>query len=91
MDMIRYYSQTAGQPHIPWNKGRLTGSKPTLQPKHVWAIRARLQMADRKRDLVVRIYRFEPPGTLLMDQLIETLQCFTVDTSPSLLGSKCLG
>jgi hypothetical protein len=23
----------------PWNKGKLTGAKPPLRPKHVWAIR----------------------------------------------------
>ena len=23
----------------PWNKGKLIGQKPPLQPKHVWAIR----------------------------------------------------
>jgi hypothetical protein len=26
----------------PWNKGKLIGPKPPLQPKHVWAIRTRL-------------------------------------------------
>ena len=35
----------------PWNKGKLTGAKPPLRPKHVWSIRTKLQMADRKRDL----------------------------------------
>jgi hypothetical protein len=34
-------------------KGKLTGAKPPLQPKHVWAIRTRLQIADRKRDLAL--------------------------------------
>ena len=34
---------------IPWNKGRLTGAKPPLQPKHVWAVRTRLQIANRTR------------------------------------------
>jgi hypothetical protein len=24
---------------VPWNKGKLTGAKPPLQPKHVWSIR----------------------------------------------------
>ena len=38
---------------IPWNKGKLTGAKPPLQPKHVWSIRTKLQMADRKRDLAL--------------------------------------
>ncbi len=37
----------------PWNKGRFTGPKPPLQARHVWAIRTRLQLADRKRDLAL--------------------------------------
>ena len=37
----------------PLNKGKLTGAKPPLRPKHVWSIRTKLQMADRKRDLAV--------------------------------------
>jgi hypothetical protein len=38
---------------VPWNKGKLVGQKPPLQPKHVWAIRNRLQMANRRRDLAL--------------------------------------
>jgi integrase len=38
---------------IPWNKGKLIGPKPPLQPKHVWAIRTRLQLAGRTRDLAL--------------------------------------
>ena len=37
----------------PWNKGKLIGPKPPLQPKHVWAIRTRLQIAGRTRDLAL--------------------------------------
>jgi integrase len=37
----------------PWNKGKFTGPKPPLQPRHVWAIRTRLQLAGRKRDLAL--------------------------------------
>jgi hypothetical protein len=37
---------------IPWNKGKLTGAKPPLRPKHVWAIRTRLMIQRRTRDLV---------------------------------------
>jgi integrase len=37
----------------PWNKGKLIGAKPPLRPKHVWSIRARLQLEDRKRDLAL--------------------------------------
>jgi hypothetical protein len=37
----------------PWNKGRLIGQKRPLKPKDVWAIRVRLQLQDRKRDLAL--------------------------------------
>jgi integrase len=39
--------------YVPWNKGKLTGQKPPLQPKHVWAIRTRLQLSEAKRDLAL--------------------------------------
>jgi integrase len=35
------------------NKGKLTGQKPPLQPKHVWAIRSHLQLTGRARDLAL--------------------------------------
>jgi hypothetical protein len=37
----------------PWNKGCLVGQKRPLRPKEVWAIRVRLQMKQRKRDLAL--------------------------------------
>ena len=37
----------------PWNRGKLIGPKPPLQPRHVWAIRTRLQLAGRTRDLAL--------------------------------------
>ncbi len=39
--------------HRPWNKGKLIGQKPPLQPRHVWAIRTRLQLGGRIRDLAL--------------------------------------
>jgi integrase len=42
-----------GEQRPPRNKGKLTGQKPPLQPKHVWAIRTRLQLAKRRRDLAL--------------------------------------
>lgn len=36
-----------------WNKGRLVGQKKPLLPKHVWAIRVRLEIADNHRDLAL--------------------------------------
>src|SRR5215468_8812013 len=38
---------------IPWNKGKLTGAKPPLRPKHVWSIRTKLQIEGRTRDLAM--------------------------------------
>jgi hypothetical protein len=38
---------------VRWNKGRLTGRKRPLKPKDVWAIRVRLQLEHRKRDLAL--------------------------------------
>jgi integrase len=38
---------------VPWNKGKLTGTKPPLRPKHVWSIRTKLQIEGRIRDLAM--------------------------------------
>jgi hypothetical protein len=42
-------------PHkrLPWNKGKLTGARPPLRPKHVWSIRTKLQIEGRARDLAM--------------------------------------
>ena len=37
----------------PWNKGKLVGQKPPLKLREIWAIRIRLQIADRVRDLAL--------------------------------------
>ena len=37
----------------PWNKGLLVGQKKPLQPKHVWSIRVRLEIASMWRDLAL--------------------------------------
>ena len=37
----------------PWNKGKLTGAKPPLRPKHVWSIRTKLEIEGRIRDLAM--------------------------------------
>jgi integrase len=36
-----------------WNKGKLIGAKPPLQPRHVWSIRTKLQVEGRTRDLAM--------------------------------------
>jgi integrase len=38
---------------VPWNKGRLVGQKSPLRLKEIWAIRIRLQLADRLRELAL--------------------------------------
>ena len=37
----------------PWNKSRLIGQKRPLLPRQVWAIQARLELADNLRDLAL--------------------------------------
>ncbi|MEH6527670.1 MAG: tyrosine-type recombinase/integrase [Sneathiella sp.] len=49
--MRLFKKETARQ--VPWNKGKLTGQKPPLQLKHVWAIRTTLQLNRRIRDLAL--------------------------------------
>ena len=38
---------------MPWNKGKLTGQKPPLKLKEIWAIRIRLQISHQIRDLAL--------------------------------------
>ena len=37
----------------PWNKGLFVGQKKPLEPKHVWSIRVRLEIAQSRRDLAI--------------------------------------
>lgn len=39
--------------HQPWNKGKLVGQKAPLRLKDIWAIRVRLQLARKTRDLAL--------------------------------------
>lgn len=36
-----------------WNRGKIIGPKPPLEPKHVWAIRTKLQLDHKIRDLAL--------------------------------------
>ena len=38
---------------VPWNKGKLLGQKPPLKLKEIWAIRIRLQLDHRTRELAL--------------------------------------
>ena len=44
-------------PREPWNKGKLVGRKTPLKIKDIWAIRVRLQISNRVRDLPYSISR----------------------------------
>ncbi len=39
--------------NTPWNKGKLVGQKAPLRLKDIWAIRVRLQLAKRTRELAM--------------------------------------
>ena len=38
---------------LAWNKGKLTGAKLPLRPKHIWSIRSKLELERRTRDLAM--------------------------------------
>lgn len=44
---------TSGRTRGPWNKGKLVGQKAPLRLKDIWAIRVRLQLAKRTRELAM--------------------------------------
>src|SRR5450631_4158350 len=37
----------------PWNKGKIVGQKVPFKPKDIWALRVRLQMEGRARELAL--------------------------------------
>jgi len=39
--------------HVPWNKGKLIGQKLPLKLHEIWAIRIRLQLSNKVRDLAL--------------------------------------
>ncbi|MCY1428609.1 hypothetical protein D9M71_444990 [compost metagenome] len=46
-------SITATVGHQPWNKGKLVGQKAPFRLRDIWAIRVRLQLAEKTRDLAL--------------------------------------
>lgn len=49
MDTVK----NAGGHAAPWNKGKLLGQKPPLRLKEIWALRIRLQLDHRTRELAL--------------------------------------
>jgi len=48
-----FYLPNPVQQHTPWNKGRLIGQKPPLKLHEIWAIRIRLQLANKAKELAM--------------------------------------
>ena len=48
-----YLLPDSPQEATPNHKGRLVGQKPPLKPREVWAIRVRLQIQEKRRDLAL--------------------------------------
>ena len=46
-------TKSAIQRREPWNKGKLVGQKTPFKLKEIWAIRIRLQIANRTRELAL--------------------------------------
>ena len=46
-------TKSAIQRREPWNKGKLVGQKTPFKLKEIWAIRIRLQIANRGRELAL--------------------------------------
>lgn len=44
---------TLSTSHSPWNKGKRVGQKLPLKLEHIWAIRIRLEIAEKIRELAM--------------------------------------
>ncbi len=78
--------------HEPWDKGKLIGQKAPLKPKDIWAIRVRLQIERRAKDLALFNLGF---GRNLMglqswaSALIDVLTCFDAIKGDQNGGVSC--
>lgn len=46
-------NESASPAKTPWNKGKIVGHKAPLKLKDIWAIRIRLQLGHRTRELAL--------------------------------------
>lgn len=46
-------TESAAPTKVPWNKGKIVGQKAPLRLKDIWAIRIRLQLGHRTRELAL--------------------------------------
>jgi hypothetical protein len=72
-----------GPSWVPWNKGRLTGQKPPLKLKEIWAIRVRLQRAfSHGLDPLLPFDRWPPKRPLPRYQRSFVGSCWPVPRLP---------
>lgn len=65
------------KPLFPWKKERLVGQKAPLKLKEVWAIRIRLQLAEKVRDLALLKPSHRQQTTWLRFSQLARLRHFT--------------
>lgn len=66
----------------PWNKGKFVGQKTPLKLKEIWAIRTRLQLEHRTRDLVL--------FSLATDSKLRSCDLLSIRVSDIAQGSRVL-
>ena len=65
---------------VPWNKGKLVGAKPPLNPSHVWSIRTKMQIEGKKRDLALLNLAIDSNCVAAMWSLSASMTWRRVDT-----------
>ena len=65
---------------IPWNKGKLVGQKLPLKLQEIWAIRIRLQLDNRRRDLAL--------FNLAIDSKLRACDLLSLRVSDVLVGGR---
>jgi hypothetical protein len=89
--------QTSCNPavRVPWNKGKIVGQRTPLKLKEIWAIRVRLQLAERRRELalfnlaIISLKRAGPVAQVAQAYLCATTNAFL--TRQTLVVDKGLG
>ncbi len=74
-----------------WNKGRIAGQKRPLKPKHVWAIRVRLELTENHRDLALFNRAIESKlrsCDLLKMKVVDVMASGQIEVRASVLQSK---
>ena len=81
-------NSTTSAKRVPWNKGKLTGAKPPLRPKHVWAIRTKLQIDQLTRDLALFSLAIDPASPSRSERKKNMTAAFQQSTTLARLRSN---